>query len=139
MAKENVEVVRQAVETFNELGFDGISVSDLIADDIEFHEPPEQPAPRVARGREEVRKLASEFDAAWVEHRSEPEEIRAVGADRVLLVTVERFKGRDGIELDAAFAAIFTLRSGKIVRWEAFWDKQKALEAAGLSESALDE
>jgi ketosteroid isomerase-like protein len=134
MSEENVEVVRQAVKQFNELGFDGIGVSDLVADDIEFREPPEQPAPRVARGRDEVRKLAGEFDAAWVEHESEPEEIRAVGADQVLLVSVERFKGRDGIELEAPFAAIFTLRGGKIIRWEAFWDKQRALKATGLSE-----
>jgi ketosteroid isomerase-like protein len=49
-------------------------------------------------------------------------------------VSVEHFKGRDGIELEAPFAAIFTLRDGKIARWQAFWDKQKALEAAGLSE-----
>jgi ketosteroid isomerase-like protein len=89
----------------------------------------------VARGREEVRRLAAEFDAAWMEHNSEPEEIRAVDADRVLLVSVERFKGRDGIELEALFAGIFTLRDGKIIRWEAFWNKQKALEAAGLSDA----
>jgi ketosteroid isomerase-like protein len=134
MSQKNVEIVRQAVEAFNELGFDGIGVSDLIADDFEFHEPPEQPAPRVARGREQVRKLAGEFDAAWVEHKSEAEEIRAVDADRVLLVSLERFKGRDGIQLEAPFAAIFTLRDGKIVKWEAFWDKKKALETVGLRE-----
>jgi hypothetical protein len=29
---------------------------------------------------------------------------------------------------------LFTLRDGKIIRWEAFWEKQRALEAAGLSE-----
>jgi ketosteroid isomerase-like protein len=50
----------------------------------------------------------------------------------VLYVSVEHFKGRDGIELDAPFAGIFTLREGKITRWQAFWDKQKALEAADL-------
>ena len=55
-------------------------------------------------------------------------------ADRVLLVSVEHFKGRDGIEVEAPFAGIFTLRDGKIVRWQAFWDRQKALEAVGLSE-----
>ena len=136
MSEENVEIVRQAVEEFNELGFDGIGVSELIADDFEFHEPPEQPAPRVARGREEVRKLAGEFDAAWAEHQSDPEEIRAVGPDKVLLISLERFKGRDGIKVEAPFAAIFTLRDGKIMRWQAFWDRQKALEAAGLSEDA---
>jgi uncharacterized protein len=134
MPEENVEIVRRAVQEFNEFGFDGVGNSELVSDDFEFHEPPEQPAPRVARGREEVRKLAGEFDAAWDEHQSEPQEIRAVGDDRVLLVTVERFKGRDGIALETPFAAIFTLREGKICRWQAFWDKQKALAAAGLAE-----
>jgi ketosteroid isomerase-like protein len=134
MSEENVETVRRAVEVFNEVGFDGIGTSDVVTDDFEFHEPPEQPAPRVARGRKEVLELAGEFDAAWEEHQSEPQEIRAVDADRVLLVSVERFKGRDGIELETPFAAIFTLSDGKISRWQAFWDKQKALVAAGLAD-----
>jgi len=132
MSQENVSIVRQAIEAFNEFGFDGIGTSDLVTDDFEFHEPPEQPAPRVARGRTEVQALAAEFDAAWEEHQSEPQEIRAVDANRVLLVSVERFKGRNGIELEAPFAAIFTVRDGKISHWHAFWDKQKALDAAGL-------
>ncbi len=134
MSEENVELVRRAVQAFNERGFDGIGASELVTDDFEFHEPPEQPAPRVARGREEVRRLGGEFDAAWEEHRSEPQEIRALDADRVLLVSVEHFKGRDGIEVEAPFAAIFTVREGRLARWHAFWDTEKALEAAGLSE-----
>lgn len=134
MAQNNVEIVRRAVEEFNEHGFDGFGTSELVTDDIEFHEPPEQPGPRVARGREDVRKLGGEFDSAWEEHRSDPQEIRALDADRVLLITVEHFKGRDGIEVEAPFAGVFTLRDGKIARWQAFWDKQKALEAAGLPE-----
>jgi ketosteroid isomerase-like protein len=69
-----------------------------------------------------------------VRHQSELEEIRTVGADRVLVFSVERFVGRDGIELAAPAGAVFTFRNGKIVRWEAFWDRERALEAAGLSE-----
>jgi ketosteroid isomerase-like protein len=134
MSQDNVEIVRRAVEEFNELGFDGVATSELITDDFEFHEPPEQPAPRVARGREEVQKLAGEFDSAWEEHKSEPQEIRAISADQVLLTSIERFKGRDGIELETPFAAIFTLRDGKLSRWQAFWDQEKALKAAGLAE-----
>ena len=134
MSEENVEVVGRAVDLFNELGFDGFGISDLVTDDIAFHEPPEQPAPRVAQGRDDVRKLAGEFDSAWEEHRSEPQEMRALDADRVLLVTVEHFRGRDGIEVEAPFASIFTLRDGKIARWQAFWDKQKALGVVGLSQ-----
>ncbi|HEX2128920.1 MAG TPA: nuclear transport factor 2 family protein [Solirubrobacterales bacterium] len=133
MSEENVEVVRRAVEEFNELGWAGFGTSELITDDFEFHEPPEQPAPRVARGRDEVQRLGQEFDSAWEQHESEPLEIRSVDADRVLLLTIERFRGRDGIELETPFAAVFTLREGKIARWHAYWNKQTALEAAGLA------
>jgi ketosteroid isomerase-like protein len=133
VSQENVEIVRRAVEEFNRSGFGAIGTSELMSDDVEFHEPPEQPAPRVARGRREARELATEFDAAWVEHRSEPREIRALDADRVLLLTLEHFKGRDGIEVEAPFASVFTIRGGKICLWRAFWDEAKALEAAGLS------
>ena len=134
MSEENIEILRRAVEAFNERGIAGAVTDELFADDVEFHEPPEQPAPRSARGREEVRQLFGEFDAAWAEHKSEPEEFRALDDERVLVFSVERFKGRDGMAIDAPGGAIFTVRNGKIVEWQAFWDRQSALEAAGLSE-----
>ena len=129
-----MEILRRAAEMFNEVGIAGTVTAELFADEVEFHEPPEQPAPRSARGREEVRQLFGEFDAAWVEHKTEPQEFRALDDERVLVLSVERFKGRDGIAIEAPGAAIFTVRDGKIVDWRAFWDRQSALEAAGLSE-----
>jgi ketosteroid isomerase-like protein len=134
MSEENIEIVRRVMKAYNEDGIHSVVIDQLYADDVEFHEPPEQPAPRVARGRDEVRRVFGEFDAAWAEHKSELEEIRALDDERVLLLTVERFKGRDGIELDAPWAAIFTLRDGKIVHWQSFWERQNALKAAGLAE-----
>jgi ketosteroid isomerase-like protein len=129
----NVEVVQRAAAAFNEHGIEGAVTAELFADEVEFHEPPEQPAPRSARGREEVRRLFGEFDAAWAEHKTEPEEFRALDHERVLVLSVERFKGRDGMAVEAPGAAIFTVREGKIIGWQAFWDKQTALEAAGLA------
>ena len=134
MSEENVEIVRRAAELFNERGIAGAVTEELFADDVEFHEPPEQPAPRTARGREQVRELFGEFDAAWADHKSEPEEFRALDHERVLVLSIERFKGRDGIAIDAPAGAIFTFREGKIVDWQAFWDRESALKAAGLSE-----
>jgi ketosteroid isomerase-like protein len=81
-----------------------------------------------------VRKQFSAFNETWEKHTSEPQEIRSVGADKVLLVSVEHFTGRDGIELQTPSASVFTLRDGKVIRWEAFWDRGRALEAAGISE-----
>ncbi len=132
MSEENVEIVRRVVEAFNEGGVE--AAQELFADELEFHEPPEQPAPRVARGREEAAKMFGEFEEAWEEHRTEPEEIRAVGSDKVLLLSVEHFRGRDGLEVSSPLGAVFTVSDGKIVRWQAFWDRQTALAAAGLSQ-----
>lgn len=133
MSEENIEVIRRATHAFNEQGIAGAVTDELFADDVEFHEPPEQPAPRSARGREQVRQLFGEFDSAWVEHKSETEELRALDDARVLVFSVERFLGRDGIAIDTPAAAIITVRDGKIVDWQAFWDRRSALEAAGMS------
>jgi ketosteroid isomerase-like protein len=50
------------------------------------------------------------------------------------MLSIERFRGRDGVDVSAPWGAVFTVRDGKIARWQAFWDRRKALEAAGLSE-----
>ena len=134
MSTEKEEVVRRAAELFNERGIAGAVTAELFADGVVFHEPPEQPAPRSARGREEMREMFGEFDAAWAEHKTEPQEFRTLDDERVLVFSVERFKGRDGITVDAPGAAIVTVRDGKIAEWQAFWDRQSAIEAAGLSE-----
>ena len=133
MSQENVDVIRQAVEAFNSEGPEEAG-RRFFADDVEFHDPPDSPSPRIARGREEVRKQFNAFNETWEKHTSEPQEIRAVGPDKVFLVSVEHFTGRDGIELQAQSASVLTLRGGKVIRWETFWDKGRALEAAGLSE-----
>ena len=78
--------------------------------------------------------MFEQFDAAWEEHQSELEEVRALDRERVLVLSIEHFRGRDGIEVDQSGGAIFTLRDGKIVHLQSFWERASALEAAGLSE-----
>ena len=134
MSEENVETVRRATQAFNDGGFGSEGSLSFFDVGVVFEEPPEQPAPRVARGRDEAAELFGQFDAAWEEHRTEPEEIRALDDERVLVLSIEHFRGRDGIEIEQPAAGIFTLRGGKIVRMQAFWERATALKAAGLSE-----
>ena len=134
MSRENVEVVRRAIEASNEFGFGSEAALSFFDEALVFEEPPEQPAPRVARGREAARQTFAQFDEAWEEHQSHPEEIRAIDDERVLMLSIEHFRGRDGIELDQPCGTIFTLRGGKIVRLQSFWDRANAIEAAGLRE-----
>ena len=63
------------------------------------------------------------------------EELRDVGDDRVL--AIQRVKGRaklSGIEIDIRYAAVSTVRDGKVVRGREYLSVDEALEAVGLSE-----
>jgi ketosteroid isomerase-like protein len=134
MSEENVETIRRLVEAFNEGGMGAEATLDFFDPDAVFEEPPEQPGPTVAEGREAVSRAFVKFDEAWKEHRSEPEEIRVIDDERVLLLGVDHFRGRDDIEIAQPSGTLFTLRDGKVIRMQAFWERTNALEAAGLSE-----
>jgi ketosteroid isomerase-like protein len=132
MPHDNEGTVRRMVAAFNEEGFSAeISLAFFAADAV-FEEPPEQPAPRIVQGRDEVRRLFNQFDEAWESHHSEPEKILSIDDERVLLLSVERFRGRDGIEITQPSATIFTVRDGKVARMQAFWERARALDIAGL-------
>jgi ketosteroid isomerase-like protein len=65
--------------------------------------------------------------------RCDVEECIDAGDDRVF--TSSRFTGRgrtSGVPADWHLAVIFTIRDGKVVRGEEYFDRDEALEAAGL-------
>ena len=126
----NTEIARRAVDVFNEGGIEPAAA--FFDEDVEFHEPPEQPGRRTARGRDAVVALFSEFEATWAEHSSRLDEAIEVDDQRVLVLTTERLRGRDGIEITQPSGMIFTFRDGKVVLWEAFWDPATARAAANL-------
>jgi ketosteroid isomerase-like protein len=132
MSEENVEIVRRSVQAFNEGGLEAAAA--FAHPEIEFQEPPTQPAPRTARGQEATRETWTAFDEAWEEHKSEVKEVRKLNEDEVLLSSVEHFRGRDGMAIDAPCWTIYTFHRGKIVKLRPFWDRAQALEAAGQLE-----
>jgi ketosteroid isomerase-like protein len=134
MSRENVEILMRFGEAFNEGGFSSDATLSFFSADAVFEEPPEQPGASKARGRESIRRMFTKFDEAWQEHRSEPEDIRVIDDERILVLTIEHFRGRDGIEIEQPGGTIFTLRDGKIARMQSFWERANALEAVGLRE-----
>jgi ketosteroid isomerase-like protein len=133
MSQENAEIIQRLVESYNRAGISAAATLDFFDDAAVFEEPPEQPGPTVVEGRAAVARTFSAFDAAWEEHHSDPEEIRVIDAERVLLLSIDYFRGRDGIEIVQPSGTVFTLRDGRVVRMQAFWERENALEAAGLS------
>jgi len=133
MSQQNVELVRETIEAFNEVGMAEAALTFFDTDAV-FEEPPEQPSPTVAEGRDAAIRTFAQFEQAWEEHRSETEEIHVVDDERVLVLSIEHFRGRDGIEISQPCGNLFTVRGEKVVRLQAFWDRTNALRAAGLSE-----
>ncbi len=127
-----MEIVRRSVKAFNEGGFE--AMAEFALPEVEFQEPPTQPAPRTARGKAAAKETFAAFDAAWEEHQTELKEVRELPEDEVLVSSVEHFRGRDGMEVSAPCWTILTFRDAKIVKYRPFWDRAQALEAAGLSE-----
>jgi ketosteroid isomerase-like protein len=65
--------------------------------------------------------------------RFEPESVRPVGRDRVLVFIRAHGTGLgSGIEVDARGAHLFTIRDGRVVRLQSYTDRDAALAAAGL-------
>jgi ketosteroid isomerase-like protein len=126
--EENVEIVRSIHRAWEKGDF---SSADWADPDIEYSPPHER---RLSRGVTEMGRRFGEWIAAWENLRVSAEKI--VGADDRVVV-LNRFQGR-GKEsgtptVDFSGASFFTLREGKVVMLEFFWDHQEALEAAGLS------
>jgi ketosteroid isomerase-like protein len=55
--------------------------------------------------------------------------------DRVLVLETQTARGRrSGAVISQEVGALLTLRGGRIVRWEYYWERSDALEAAGIAE-----
>jgi len=87
-----------------------------------------------AQGHEAVRASLVRWKSEWDDYELIPEEFADMG-DRVIVTVRLRGRGRvSGIEVDARFYDVFTLRDRKIVRMDQFTEPSEALEAAGLGE-----
>jgi ketosteroid isomerase-like protein len=134
MSQENVEILREAAAAFNRGDLD--AWLEYLADDIDHRAAegaPDDPGP--IHGKDAVRAYMRDWLDLFDDFRAEPIELIDAGEDRVIAVT--RISGRaklSGVETDLTFAALYTIRDGKIARGREYWTKEQALEAAGLSE-----
>jgi ketosteroid isomerase-like protein len=140
MSKENVEIVRRVYEL--------VLASGRLGDPAAAEVLPQLFDPEV-----ELRQMSSMLDTAGDFHGYQgladaareilqvttdigyvPEEVRAAG-DQVATVALVSGTGRlSGAPFESRTGQLFTLRNGRVVRWEAFDDPADAFRAAGLSE-----
>ncbi len=132
MSQENVEIVRRAIEGFNQTGeFDYSTLDPGTVWDLS-HSP--FPDAGIYRGADGARAWISGIADAFGDFKYEVEKIRDAGAQVVVLLRVIGRGPTSGLAVDYRLVPVFTFHDGKIVRMERFDDWQEALEAVGLSE-----
>jgi len=132
MSEENVELVRQAEEALLQLDRDAwFAIHD---EDFEIVPVRDWPEGGV-RGREAAWEFNMRIRDSFEWAPIEVEHVDA-GADKVLgHLRYDALRGTASgaeVELDQWFVA--TVREGKSLRLQWFWDRDEALEAAGLQE-----
>jgi ketosteroid isomerase-like protein len=133
MSQENVEVVRRTLELWNQDDWEALAA--CYDPQVVTIAPRGWPEASDRRGWEETREQFERLKDSWSMERTEVDEIRDLGEDRVLARFRWLVSGRtSGIPAETPFTSLSTLREGKIIRIEFFLDHAEALEAAGLSE-----
>lgn len=132
MSRENVEVVQRAFEAYNtrDLG----ALRDVYDPGVVWHHLDGWPEPGPSVGRDAVLREVEQLREAW----QAGDRLELVGdfvdaGDRVIAKAVWRGSG-SGPDAAMEFTYLLTLRKGRIIAIQSYWDHDEALEAAGLRE-----
>jgi|SRR5690242_7523100 len=127
MSQENVEIARRAFE-FEIYGRG--EAAAIFDPDVVLNPVEEEPS----YGLDAIRDNFEHWKGAWDGLEVTVEEFIDLG-DRVLICAHHQGRGRgSGIEVDARFYEVYTLRDGKVVRVDEFVERAEALAAGGRSE-----
>ena len=131
MSQENVEIVRAGFRAWNAGDMDAFREQydpDVILRTVEGWP---EPGPYV--GREAVMRLFEQNRVTWDANTVEAISDFIAGVDRVAVRMTWRGAGH-GPEMNLETTNVITVRKGKFVYQEFFWDHAEALETLGLSE-----
>ena len=136
MSRENVEIVRRGYEALNAGDIEGMF--RLCDPKLEVHLARDAGTvlgldfSETYHGVEGFMRFLGRLAAAWESVRWEPEDYVDADDDVVVLIRMVATGKESGIDIEQPMAHLCTLRDGKLVRHETFWERAAALEAAGL-------
>lgn len=142
MSQANVELVRRHYEQIQQYLRNPTSdfdrrLAEFLDPEIEWQGPREFPDLAEPRyGHAGVRQYVETLFEAIEDYRMDPEEFIDAGEDRVLVFSREGGRGRGSkapVQTQPT-AHLWTIRDGRAVRMQSYWERSDALEAAGLTE-----
>ncbi len=137
MSEQNVAIVRLLLDRFRAGDHDVFDYYDVAIEWDATHGEAHVPElAKVYRGHDGVRAYWREWMTAWEPITVWDYELRDAGPSVVALISGQTNRGRySGVEVETApYALVFTLRSGKVVRWAFYSTQREALELVGLAE-----
>ncbi len=102
-------------------------VLELLDPDIEWHEPGDSPEAGTHQGRDSFERFLRSWIDSFDGFQVEPEQVVERG-EKLIAVVHQSGRGRaSGIRVDAQLAHVWTVESGRAVRWESVADPEDAL------------
>jgi ketosteroid isomerase-like protein len=128
---------RLGVEAYNRRDLDAVAVG--WHPEFEYHTGREWAQSGLVepcyRGLEEYRKYVATTSEVWgPDNHIAPVELIDLGERIVLLANVPMRAQASGVALTEAFALVATLKDGRMIRQQEYYNHAEALEAVGLSE-----
>ena len=131
MSQENVEIVRAANEAWNAGDMDALT--ELYDPDVIMRAIEGWPEPGPYVGRKAVMRWLAQLRETWDADTVELTSDFIAAGDRVAVRLIWHGAGR-GPAANMGMTIVQTVRDGRILYVEYFWDHAKALEALGLSD-----
>jgi len=134
MSEENVQVVRKAI-AYEYDGVGGSAEAETIFDPQVVMNPVQQGlGEEPSYGPDAMREDWERWSSAFRDLKVTFEEFIDAG-DQVVVVAHHQGRGREsGVEVDARYFEVYTLRNDKILRIDEYEHREEALKAAGMSE-----
>jgi ketosteroid isomerase-like protein len=130
MSQENVEVVKRAVEAINQGDIEGYLA--CCTEDVQLVTPVADIG-GAYDGPDGIRRFFTDIRDAAPNFKIVVESLEAVGPDRVLgLMRVTGTGRASGIPIENPTGNVYDFADGRIQRTRIFFDRDQALEAAGL-------
>lgn|ERR1700737_2358333 len=135
MSQANVEIMRGLYGAWTRGDHDAFL--SMVDPEIEWRGPREWPDLAEPRyGPEGIRDYLRTISEVLDDYRMAPEEFIDAGSDRVLVLSREGGRGKtSGAEVQTHLTAhVWTLRDGKPVQMQSYWERADAFQAVGLAE-----
>jgi ketosteroid isomerase-like protein len=134
MSQENLDIVRANFEAFNAGDLDALR--EMFDPDVIVRAAEDWPEPGPFVGRDAVMRQGEQLRETWDAVTLEPISDFIDVGDRVAVRHIWRGVGRGPPEANLEFTVVYTIRKGRILGLDYFYDHAEALATMGLRESA---